>query len=114
MFYLYILLIIYYTLGIARFIYIAKYKTKYRNKVININPRPTLNKRKSNYRLDVPLLGNNLSNSSLNKSSEDSLNYSDNKNQDLDPNKILELKEKKVSFNTNDTNNSSIAENHFY
>ena len=123
MFYLYILLIIYYTLGVANFIYIAKFKTKYNNKTIRCVP--TVNKRKNkinNYRLDIPLLGNNNSNSSssLNKSSEDLSVNSDNYDNGQDPNKILELKEKRVSFNTNNINQNlnnledESLENHFY
>ena len=124
MFYLYILLIIYYTLGVGNFIYIAKFKTKYKNKTIRCVP--TINKRKNkinNYRLDIPLLGNNNSNSnsnsSLNKSSEDLSVNSDNYDNGQDPNKILELKEKRVSFNNNINQNlnnleDESLENHFY
>tara|TARA_E500000178_G_scaffold339339_1_gene380669 strand:+ start:207 stop:602 length:396 start_codon:yes stop_codon:yes gene_type:complete len=131
MFYLYILLIIYYTLGVGNFIYIAKFKTKYKNKTIRCVP--TINKRKNkinNYRLDIPLLGNNSnsnsnsnsnnnSNSSLNKSSEDLSVNSDNYDNGQDPNKILELKEKRVSFNNNINQNlnnleDESLENHFY
>ena len=114
MFYLYILLIIYYTLGIINFIYINKFKTKYKDKVI----RCKSTKRVNNYRLNQPLLeSNQSSDSSLNKSSNDSdnpnnilLNLDRDPNNillnlDRDPNNILDLKEKKVSFNTNLENN---------
>ena len=99
MFYLYILLIIYYTLGIINFIYINKFKTKYKDKVIRCKSTKRLNK----YRLNQPLLqSNQSSDSSLNKSSNDFDNPNNILlNLDRDPNNILDLKEKKVSFNTN-------------
>jgi len=101
MFYLYILLIIYYTLGIINFIYINKFKTKYKDKVIRC-------KRVNNYRLNQPLIeSNQSSDSSLNRLSEDSTNPNNILlNLERDPNKILELKEKKVSFNTDVEENS--------
>ena len=101
MFYLYIILIIYYTLGIINFIYINKFKTKYKDKVIRC-------KRVNNYKLKQPLIeSNQSSDSSLNKLSEDSNNPNNILlNLERDPNKILELKEKKVSFNTDVEENS--------